>query len=280
MLLRKIVLLMCTLLAATITVNADIPNDAVSYNGHSYKFFNTGCKWSEANEACEAMGGHLITITSQGEQDLCGKLIGDLCPKYCWIGASHNSYGWYWVTGEPWDYTSWDIGDGQPNGSGGGDHALIARYFGQEDRYLYCWDDQNDTGNSPSSYWRGYPHYEVTSSYSFICEWEYTQETNHITAAVPPANVKLIKAAAGKGQVTLTWQQAAGADGYVIYRSTHKNGEYKKVKTIKKGTTAKWTNKKLRKGKRYYFKIMAYRIVDGKRVYSEQYSAVKNAKVK
>ena len=38
-------------------------------------------------------------------------------------------------------------------------------------------------------------------------------------------------------------------------------------------------NKKLKKGKRYYFKVRAYRTVNGKKVYSS-YSAVKSVRVK
>ena len=72
----------------------------------------------------------------------------------------------------------------------------------------------------------------------------------------------------------------AGANGYIIYRSTKKNSGYKNVKTITNGTTLKWTNKKLRKGRRYYFKVKAYRNVNGKKVLSKNFSTVKSAKAK
>lgn len=107
----------------SVTAYADVPSDAVAFNGHYYKFFNIGCKWSEANAACQSMGGHLVTITSQKEQDFCVSLMGSITPKYCWMGAYHNSDGWHWVTGEKWDFEYWSYD--QPNGSGGGDYALI-----------------------------------------------------------------------------------------------------------------------------------------------------------
>ena len=84
---------------------------------------------------------------------------------------------------------------------------------------------------------------------------------------------------AGKKKATVKWGRVTGASGYVIYRSTKKSSGYKAVKTITRGGTVSFTNKKLKKGKRYYFKIRAYRTVSGKRVYST-YSAVKSVKVK
>ena len=106
------------------------------------------------------------------------------------------------------------------------------------------------------------------------------QKTTKTSTATPPARVTLKKVKAGKRQVTLTWNKVAGANGYIIYRSTKKNSGYKNVKTITNGTTLKWTNKKLRKGRRYYFKVKAYRNVNGKKVLSKNFSTVKSAKAK
>ena len=61
--------------------------------------------------------------------------------------------------------------------------------------------------------------------------------------------------------------------------ATSKNGEYKWIKSIKKVKTIKYTTAKLKKNKRYYFKIRTYRIVNGKEVYSS-YSEIKEIKVK
>ena len=60
---------------------------------------------------------------------------------------------------------------------------------------------------------------------------------------------------------------------------TGKNGKYKKVKTITKGSTVKYTKTGLKQGKTYYFKVKAYRKVSNKKVYSS-YSKVKSAKIK
>ena len=57
--------------------------------------------------------------------------------------------------------------------------------------------------------------------------------------------------------------------------------KFKKSKTVtvKKGSTVKATIKKLSKGKKYYFKVRAYKTVNGKKIYGA-YSSVKSVKVK
>ncbi len=90
-----------------------------------------------------------------------------------------------------------------------------------------------------------------------------------VKSATPSLNRPVItKLTAGKNSVTVKWKQVPGANGYKIYRSTAKNGKYTCVKTVKKGGTLSWKNTKLKKGKKYYYKVKAYRIVDKKNVYS------------
>ena len=45
-------------------------------------------------------------------------------------------------------------------------------------------------------------------------------------------------------------------------------GKYKIVKTIKRQKTAKYVKKKLRKGKKYFYKVKAFRTIGGKTAYS------------
>ncbi len=52
----------------------------------------------------------------------------------------------------------------------------------------------------------------------------------------------------------LTWKKVKNCTEYEVYRSTSKNGEYKKIKTVKKTT---FTNKKLKAGKQYFYKVKA-----------------------
>ncbi|MBQ3610703.1 MAG: hypothetical protein IJA01_00350 [Firmicutes bacterium] len=87
-------------------------------------------------------------------------------------------------------------------------------------------------------------------------------------AATPYLTKPTVKLTAGKKAVTVKWNKIAGASGYKIYRSTKKSSGYKLVKTIKKGSTVSWKNTKLKKSKRYYYKVKAYRVVNKKNVYS------------
>ncbi len=73
--------------------------------------------------------------------------------------------------------------------------------------------------------------------------------------------------------LTLRWKKVSGADGYLIYRSTSKNGSYKKIATVTGGSTLTYTNTGLSTGKTYYYKIQAYQR-SGKKTINGNYSAV------
>ena len=68
----------------------------------------------------------------------------------------------------------------------------------------------------------------------------------------------------------------SGADQYILYKSTKKNGGYYKERITVKN---RYTDYGLRKGKTYYYKARAYKTVDGKKVYSK-YSKVIRVRVK
>ena len=90
--------------------------------------------------------------------------------------------------------------------------------------------------------------------------------------------VSSLKLETGKAKVTAKWSKVKGASGYKIYRSTKKSSGFKCVKTLKSGSTVKYVNKNLKKGQDYYYKVKAYRTVDGKNVYGA-YSSVKKVRV-
>ena len=82
-----------------------------------------------------------------------------------------------------------------------------------------------------------------------------------------PATVKVtaVKNLSGN-RIQLKWKKVKGANGYQIYRATKKNGKYKNIKTIKKGSTLKFVDSGLTKNKTYYYKIRAYRTVNKTKV--------------
>lgn len=78
-----------------------------------------------------------------------------------------------------------------------------------------------------------------------------------------------------KRAAVVTWKKVSGASGYRVYRATKKNGKYKLVKTVKGNKSVKYTNKKLKKNKKYYYKVRAYRTVSGKKVFGAYSSKVR-----
>ena len=97
-----------------------------------------------------------------------------------------------------------------------------------------------------------------------------------ITIATLKAPTNL-KAKAGKKKVTITYKKADGATSYEIYRSTKKSKGYKKVATTNK---LKYVDKKVKKGKKYYYKVRSKRDKGNGVVYSSYRGPVKTKKVK
>ena len=126
-----------------------ILDGASSYNGNYYKIFNISCSWDMAKRYCEAMGGHLVTITSIGEDAVCGRIYRESGLSACYIGATDRDLEgvWSWVTGEKWGYSN--FGSGEPNGGTGSNFGAYYSIVGQ----TAYWDD-------------------TSGDHIFMCEWE------------------------------------------------------------------------------------------------------------
>lgn len=97
--------------------------------------------------------------------------------------------------------------------------------------------------------------------------------TLKVTGRTPSVTVKSSKTRTA----TVTWKAVSGASGYDVYYGTSKA---KVTSTVKKGTKARTVTKtKLTKNKTYYFRVRAYKVINGKKVYTA-YSSVKSVKVK
>lgn len=73
-----------------------------------------------------------------------------------------------------------------------------------------------------------------------------------------------LRAVAKNKAMTLKWKKQTKADGYIIYGSAC-GSKMKKLKEIKSGKAAKWTQKKLKKGKYYKYTIVAYKKFGGEK---------------
>lgn len=91
-------------------------------------------------------------------------------------------------------------------------------------------------------------------------------------------NLKAVAATSTSGNLKLTWDDgAAFSEGYIIYRSASKGGTYKAIKTITNPHTSSYTDKGLKKGKMYYYKIRGYMNYGSGKKYNK-YSAIKSGK--
>lgn len=98
------------------------------------------------------------------------------------------------------------------------------------------------------------------------------------TTATEPAKPKVSLSSTSKGKVTVSWNNVNGETGYQIYYSTNKSSGYTKLASV--GTDKiKHTASKLSSGKTYYFKVRAYKKVNGKTIFGT-FSSVKSIKVK
>ena len=94
-------------------------------------------------------------------------------------------------------------------------------------------------------------------------------------AALTKAKIVSVKSVSEKG-VKITWNKVKTAKGYQIKYSAKKN--MTDAKTVTSGALSKKITK-LKSGKRYYFKVRAYKTADGSRIYGE-WSSTKSVKVK
>jgi hypothetical protein len=150
------------LLTAAASASAQTARGA---NGHFYTLVSAPrIIWADARDAAAAslrcgQPGHLVTITSQEEQNfLVGAFgAGPLGTK--WLGAFQPistaiATGWEWVTGEPFSFAQWN--PGEPNNGNYGP-------LGYEDAAVFWtggkWND------APSLY----PHYGAGG---YVIEWD------------------------------------------------------------------------------------------------------------
>jgi fibronectin type 3 domain-containing protein len=104
----------------------------------------------------------------------------------------------------------------------------------------------------------------------------YGKETAVVSAKPIPSAPGAMKAVkASSTSIKLTWGAVSGATKYEVYRATASGGKYTLVNT----TTGKsFTNKKLAKGKTYYYKVCAIRM-EGKTKVTGAYSVIVNVKL-
>lgn len=127
-----------TITLAPFAFLADITDPAT---GVRYVAFD-GTTWTASEALAQALGGHLVSIGDQAEQDFVAANFGQLggTDRRLWIGfTDRKSEGlWTWSDGTPAKYTNWN--GGEPNNANAVEH--FAEMLGSSGR----WNDLNDAG--------------------------------------------------------------------------------------------------------------------------------------
>ena len=117
--------------------------------------------------------------------------------------------------------------------------------------------------------------YASTSKTAFNSGWSagygiyfHKLSTPQIKAVTNPA----------KGTASVKWAKTANTKVYKVYRSDKANGKYVQVASTSKNVCV-YADKKLKKGKTYYYKVVAYTINDCGQTVKSAASKAKGVKI-
>lgn len=199
-------------------------DNVIQFNDHCYKLFTEKKNWISAQEFCRSLGGHLVTISSEAENNFVTSIL-DGSAAMIGLSDAETEGTMVWVTNEAVVYTNFS--SGEPNNERNEDYCLIFTNGKWNDGHL------------------------EREKWNFVCEWDskIPQKKNTYTITYDykggtkigekdnpesyNSNQTIILAAPGKtGYIFIGW--------YADSKLT------KKISRIKKGTTgnlklyAKW----------------------------------------
>jgi hypothetical protein len=119
------------------------PTDAVRFGGHTYALIVQPVPWHVAREKCEEMGGHLVCVNSQEEENFIATLGGEY---RAWTGATDEFEEGVWLNV---DGSSLGYQRSRLDNANGNEHWM-------------CWDPKVRLFDD----WNG------GSRLNFICEWD------------------------------------------------------------------------------------------------------------
>lgn len=150
-----------------------------TFNGNSYQVINRGMNFYEARDYAESLGGHLVTITSQSEQDFVNQIVNTYGTQNSyWMGGtwadggvSNPATDFHWLTGEPVTFTAW--APGQPDAGGASNQATAFVRRGHAGwGWEGLWDDLACYPNNDD------PNYTFNIRHlGLIVEWSQGQST-------------------------------------------------------------------------------------------------------
>ena len=173
---RYLILFLGAVLLFGVSATATASDDPdVELAGHRYVLVDTPMVWHDAVAHCDDIGGHLVTINSQAENEFVWDQFGDY---YHWVGATDEECEgeWRWVTDEPFDYTNWL--PGEPN------NCCPPTHCGGDD----CTPEHYLTGPGiPDGRWNDVPDGTLV----FVCEWDVRTVVIDIKPGSYPNSINL-----------------------------------------------------------------------------------------
>jgi Ca2+-binding RTX toxin-like protein len=108
-----------------------------NYNGNTY-LLSTAGTWQQAQAQARSLGGNLVTVNNQAEQDWLVSTFGG--SELLWIGFTDEvTEGQFrWVNGETSTYTNWS--PGEPNNAHGGEDYAMMNW-----NWAGIWNDDSGT---------------------------------------------------------------------------------------------------------------------------------------
>ncbi|MGN0580939.1 MAG: C-type lectin domain-containing protein [Ruminococcus sp.] len=148
-----------------------------TFQDHTYQYFDASMSWTDAENMCIEMGGHLASINSTAEQSFLMRLTDNVSTENIWIGGYYDTLTnqWKWTDNSDFSYTNWDVwynADGeaisQPDNWSGDEYWI--RYANQSIDFGDYYVNQGgwlDTANESDGAEGDAP----LSTFGFICEW-------------------------------------------------------------------------------------------------------------
>ena len=148
--------------------NYEIPDDALSYNGHHYYIYSDMPTFDEAAEMCKELGGYLAVVDDADENEAIFNYMVKMGYDEAFFGLifDQEKEEWVYVTGEKPEFLDWGVnsaGVAEPNNSGG------VEFQTEFDVHMHDghWNDaafgaQVLTPNGA----------KYKDQYTYICEWD------------------------------------------------------------------------------------------------------------
>lgn len=185
-----------------------VPVDAAEFNGHFYKIYDSSITWTKAKEECESLGGHLVTITSQAEQDFITEYIKSSTRSFLWMGGYKENGKLAWITGESMFFENWE--QGEPNNQ----YEKASMLYTHNTTYPPgTWNDAFTDANTNRKY---------KGKFGYICEWSeksdivlQRKQKNYIQHHIDFINSGTYKlATTDYRNASIMWENQFNSNGY------------------------------------------------------------------